>query len=150
MSPLVFPAAAAVIVFQIFLSKRPSRWMKLILPAVWVLFSVIVCIWFVLSVTAQIKEPYLVSTSDDQTYSFATEAEAAEFMDTRPKQNIESYTHITQKTIYPSGLMLGTAILFLGLNIVTLILLLISRHYRTFRESRMKHELISMQVQDLE
>lgn len=150
MNPLVFPAAAAVIVFQIFLSKRPSRWMKLILPAVWVLFSVIVCIWFVLSVTAQIKEPYHISTSDGQTYGFETEAEAAAFIDTRPEQNIESYTHITQKTIYPSGLMLGTAILFLGLNIVTLILLLISRHYRTFRESRMKHELISMQVQDLE
>ena len=119
---LVIAGAAAL---QYRLAKLPRRWPGRVLPLLCFLFSLIFCAW--LAFFSQPREEYVVRTTDGLYHHFETAQDAERFMEKVPE--VLEYTHPTP-TLPPGAFALGLAGSFVGINLFTLLLVIMNARIR--------------------
>ena len=123
MDPIISPIGVAVIIMQIFLSKKVNKFLGLTLPAASLAFSIIICIWFLMF--GMVGTQSRISTTDGNVHKFVSVSEANEFKETINPNTIVSDELITDGSEKPtfSTVALPAIRLFTGVNLITLILL---------------------------
>ena len=148
MDPVILPIGVAVIIMQFFLSKKANKIFGLILPVASLVFSIIICLWFLMF--GMVGTQYRISTTDGNVHTFLSVAEANEFKETIDPNTIISDERITdgsEKSTF-SSIVLPAIRLFTGVNLITLILLLIYHHNRKYRRNSQLQEIQKMSIKD--
>lgn len=139
---------AVVIVFQIYLSKRDNKWLGLILPAICLIFSIIMAFGLINYTTLSVKETTI--TENGELVSNITNNKTLKFLIymiqmTENKSN--EINNIQDKTAIPSA-FLTVVSTFLIYNIPTIILLAI--YFACNEKIKRKKEIKKMNIRDLE
>lgn len=116
--PLLLLAIPAAVALQYRLAKQPKRWPGLVLPALCFLLSIAFCAW--LAVFSHVEPGYTLRTADGLYHHFDTLQDAERFAE---KQN-DALLQFSQADPAPTGAFTARlALIFVGLNLVTALLL---------------------------
>lgn len=132
---ILIVAVVIVVDLQRYLSKKPNRWLGLILPAVSFVFSIGFCIFVLFGA---IGEKHMVNMADGSSYSFETQQQTDAFLSTVDSQDILDVFHISAVQPKVMGVVIPSPVgLFLSLNIITLLFLMIYFRYKRYRRLRL-------------
>lgn len=148
MNPIIVPIIIAVIGIQVVLSKQPRRYLGLILPSLSFLISVFLCVYFV--VTIPVGQLYTITTVNGESYYFDTVEEMEEYKNTLDENDIVAEEITNDSGENASAILISVLRLGGGINIITLILLLIYRSKRYVRRDNQKADIQKMTIQDIE
>lgn len=148
-APFVILLAAILIISQIFLSKNPRRYLGIILPILTFAASIAICLYFVLSVP--VGKLYTITLTNGEMHTFSTIEEMEEYKGTVDPQTIQSEESISDDAESPSAATYLQPILRLGagINIITVVLLLIYRSNRHIRRLKQDTDIQKMTIQEL-
>ena len=148
MNPIIVPIIIAVIGIQVVLSKQPRRYLGLILPSLSFLISIFFCIYFV--VTIPVGQLYTITTVNGESHSFKSIEQMEEYKNTLDENDIVAEEITNDSGENASAILISVLRLGGGINIITLILLLIYRSKRYVRRDNQKADIQKMTIQDIE
>lgn len=149
MNPFIAITIITLICLQFILSRQPKKFLGLILPLLSFLMSIIICICFSFSIINE-KE-YTITLNNGDYYSFTTIEEFENFKDTLSPDDIASENLLTNggENVSSSVYIFSIIKLGAGVNVITLIMLLIYASQSRIRKDRQNADIQKMIIQDV-
>lgn len=149
MNPFIVIIIIVLTCLQFILSRQPKKILGLILPLLSFLISIIICICFSFSITNE--KQYTITLNNGDYYSFTTVEEFENFKDTLSSDDIASENLVTNggENVSPITYFLSILKLGAGVNLITVVMLLIYASQAHIRKNRQNLDIQKMIIQDI-